>query len=192
MAKCSKVYIQSVTITRTMYKHIVTIALGLCIFMVPAATAQTDGGIHVEEVGELTYHFSLPYLDNITESYWVFGDGASSDQPEPVHAYTERGSYTVRVEVKTDNMSYTYTYPLDNRELLNTENGTLNVDGFSVPGTFLLVSCSIMYLLARTGNHPLTRAMGKGGRYVVCFLYGMGVVAGAYLVIASLYGGVQP
>lgn len=167
----------------------VIVILGMMMAL-PLAAAQTDGGIHADEVDEMAYKFSLPYVTNATAYRWVFGDGASSTEASPVHEYAERALYNVQVEVDVDNATWAYSYPLELRELLDTEEQTLNVGDLSIPGSFLLVSCFVMFSIARMGLHPFAQILGKGGKDVVCFLYLLGIAAGVYLVFDSvLYGG---
>jgi PKD repeat protein len=33
---------------------------------------------------------------------WDFGDGSTSDEPNPSHMYTEEGVYTVKLKVTTE------------------------------------------------------------------------------------------
>lgn len=51
-----------------------------------------------------TYQFSVWLEDaQVTDDYaflWNFGDGGSSEQPSPIHTYTEAGDFDVNVDVK--------------------------------------------------------------------------------------------
>jgi len=50
-------------------------------------------------------------LDDISDRFWSFGNHQSSDEPQPVHAYTEPGLYTVSLTVYSGNESDTRSIP---------------------------------------------------------------------------------
>jgi len=61
-------------------------------------------------------HFDGRASSHETAYLWDFGDGASSDRPAPIHAYTVvRPSYTVRLTVTgpggSDDATMTITIP---------------------------------------------------------------------------------
>lgn len=47
-------------------------------------------------------NLSKSYEDPITQWYWDFGDGHSSQKPFPTHRYAQPGTYTVSLTVSTD------------------------------------------------------------------------------------------
>ncbi|MFO1431841.1 MAG: PKD domain-containing protein [Candidatus Competibacteraceae bacterium] len=48
----------------------------------------------------LTVQFQNSCTGNVTEYTWNFGDGGTSNQPNPSHIYTKAGNYTVSLVVK--------------------------------------------------------------------------------------------
>jgi len=66
------------------------------IIPVPAAdfTANPDEGI-----APLTVSFTDLSTGDVTHWHWDFGDGQFSSQPEPSHAYTSTGDYTVSLTI---------------------------------------------------------------------------------------------
>lgn len=44
----------------------------------------------------------------IVEYQWIFGDGNVSNEVNPIHTYTERGTYTVSLSIKTDKTECDY------------------------------------------------------------------------------------
>jgi len=56
----------------------------------------------------------------INECYWTFGDGASSEERNPVHEYSEPGNYTVSLKVKSG-FSRINTYTV--KDLISVTSG---------------------------------------------------------------------
>jgi gliding motility-associated-like protein len=57
-----------------------------------------------------TLKFSRQFSDQsigATSWFWDFGDGATSTQPNPVHAYSKAGSYIVKLTVKNETCEHT-------------------------------------------------------------------------------------
>ncbi|GAB4280847.1 MAG: hypothetical protein Kow0068_05200 [Marinilabiliales bacterium] len=77
-------------------------------------------------VAEVEFYNNNPYVDSWL---WDFGDGSTDTIKEPVHIYTDTGTYNVSVTVthnscvKTATKTIVVTYPLNISELKNKEPG---------------------------------------------------------------------
>ena len=150
-----------------------------------------DDRITSTEIEDLVYQFDYT-VGNATDYRWSFGDGATSIEVSPVHEFPNHQTFKVVCEVtfaddstQSDEIIIDATMPL-----LDAENGTVNVGDVTVAGGLLFVSCFLMFALASSGNHIGSDILGKGGKDVICFLYGIGMITGFYLVFNSLFGGI--
>ena len=163
-------------------------AVALCLFvaiaaMTPALAEPSPSGIDYS-----ADHRTVMFWCNDTDLMlitWSFGDGQTSYYVHPAHIYEQYGSYQIiaqgetytgQTRVYTENITIT-------AELLDEDTGTLNVGDLSVGGLFLLVSCSVGYWFAGEKDHPFA---AKLGRRNLKFLYGLGILAGAYLTFTSI------
>ena len=153
--------------------------------------AASESGITTEKIDDMVYQFDFTQ-ENATEYRWAFGDGATSTEINPVHQYQNHMVFSVVCEVNLGNgtlvnsqINLDATLPF-----VDDNTGTVNVGDVSVPGGLLFMSSFFMFALASTGNHIGSDILGRGGKDVMCFLYTLGMVVGAYLVLNSLYGGV--
>ncbi|HUH47155.1 MAG TPA: PKD domain-containing protein, partial [Arenibacter sp.] len=55
---------------------------------------------------QVTFNGTVANADTIA---WDFGDGATSNEEDPVYAYSETGTYTVTLTVKGNNGSFSET-----------------------------------------------------------------------------------
>ena len=67
---------------------------------------QPDGCIPSEVT--FTPSITLDANVTITEYQWIFGDGNVSNQLSPTHTYTDRGTFTVSLSIKTDKTECDY------------------------------------------------------------------------------------
>jgi PKD repeat protein len=88
---------------------------------------------------------------------WDFGDGGTSDQPNPVHTYAAAGVYNVSLTVSDGICSHVFTQTID----FSTGTNTLNQDLFDVQ----------LSPNPATGQTNLTLAGTPGGRFVQIALY---------------------
>ena len=179
-----KTYISIEAIAAIMQIYIVLLSV-LAIIVSASMPVLAGAGIVAEQVDGNVYQFKVEGSYN-EPLRWSFGDGATSTMDEPVHEFQGGGVYQVRAE---DENGISWGYELDlTPNYIDEQNQTVNVATMSVPGSLLLVSCSAMFLLAKTGNHLVADFLGRNGRGLLMLAYFCGAVVGFTLVIGPYIG----
>ena len=141
---------------------------------------------------------------------WRFGDGTTSNDPNPTHTYTARGTYTATLRV-TDQAGQT---GVNNVQIVvgNTapqvtldfpENGQFAEFGDEVPYHITVtdaedgttadgsIDCNDVKLIVKLGHdrhdHPLTEKTGCEGTFETATASGHGEDANTYTVIEAVY-----
>lgn len=96
---------------------------------------------------------------NIKSSLWVFGDGNSSNQKDPVHTYTEPGQYTVTLTV-TNNDNKTAT--INQLVTIKKKDAPLPVPLFTYSGNTAFAPCFVTFNNTSSNAVSYQWAFGDG------------------------------
>jgi len=141
----------------------------------PVAAFETDV---ISGCDELIVHFTDLSTNNPIAWEWSFGDGGTSDAQNPVHTYTEPGSYTVTLLVENA-----------------TESDTEMIDNFITIGESPTLEMSMTQVTV-LGNDGTASVIATGGSTPYSYEWSVvgstsiieGLTAGEYCVTVTEYG----
>lgn len=87
-----------------------------------------------------SFNAAINTLDNVLSYQWNFGDGTTSNQPNPSHTYTQRGTYNVSLTITTST-GCTETYTLGSAIRV----GSKPVANFSIDKTTEMCASDSLY-----------------------------------------------
>lgn len=136
----------------------------LCVLLMPAsyASVSVPGASFVSNVTEGTVPLDVQFIDSSTNTptswFWSFGDGGTSTLQNPVHTYSNEGTYTVILAATNSKGSDTET---KSGYITASKSASVPVASFVSNGTSGTVPLSVQFVDLST-NSPTSWAWSFG------------------------------